>query len=102
MATIETNYAGLKRLAKQFIDALPGAAEDEAEAGWHCFALAYLGARFNGSVEESQAAALYSAMARLYSRWQGCSADERPRLLQQWSNGPAAAGNIQEGAQHGG
>lgn len=84
MATIETDYAGLKRLAKQFIDALPGATEEEAEAGWHCFALAYLGVRLNGPVEEAQAAALYSALAQLYLRWQAHPAAERPRLLQQW------------------
>jgi hypothetical protein len=43
MATIKTDWAGLQRMGKEFLDALPTATEEEADAGFKCFALAYLG-----------------------------------------------------------
>lgn len=63
MATIETNLAGLKQMGKEFLVALPTATPEEIQAGWNCFALAYLGAQLPSRADEVQAVALYNILA---------------------------------------
>jgi hypothetical protein len=63
MATIETNLAGLKQMGKEFLVALPTATPEEIQAGWNCFALAYLGAQLATRADEVQAVALYNILA---------------------------------------
>lgn len=58
-----TSFPALKRLAKDFLDALPTATPDERDAGWKCFSLAYL--QFDGSeIDRHQAAILLTLICR--------------------------------------
>lgn len=47
----KTDFDGLKHLGKEFLDALPTATIEEADAGFKCFSLAYL----NGNFDEREA-----------------------------------------------
>lgn len=84
MFTIATNFAGLKRLAREYLNALPTATAEKAEAGWHCFVLAYLGVHLNGRIEEAEAAALYSAMARERRKRMEQPLPRPPGLFSKW------------------
>jgi hypothetical protein len=64
--SIHVDFDGLKRLGKEFLDALPGANVEEAEAGWKCFSLAWLNCRFARAGEEIQALALLKIVSRAY------------------------------------
>lgn len=64
MATIETDLAGLKRISKEFLDALPGSTVEEADAGWKCFSLAFLGCHFRSKAEEVQGEMLFNILGR--------------------------------------
>lgn len=48
------SYDDFKRLGKEFLDALPTSTEEEAEAGFKCFTIAYLHGDFN-ETEQYQA-----------------------------------------------
>jgi hypothetical protein len=69
-ATIVTNLDGLKRMSMEFYDALETATDDEAEAGFKCFALAYLGLKEERPGDEVQALALLSIMSRIYMEFE--------------------------------
>ncbi len=55
---------GLKRLGKEFLDALPNATLEEADAGFKCFSLAYLNADFANDLELNQAAILLQILSK--------------------------------------
>jgi hypothetical protein len=57
----------LKKLAKGFIDRLPGAASDSIENGWKMFTLAYLNTRMDPRELESEGPALYRVIWLEYS-----------------------------------
>lgn len=54
----------LKQLGKEFLDALPTATIEEADAGWQCFALAYIGAITLTEQEEYQSQILFRILAK--------------------------------------
>lgn len=47
MSTIVTNFEDLKKMAKEYLDALPQFGVDEADNGFKAFALAYHGCEFS-------------------------------------------------------
>ena len=53
----KTDFDGIKRLAKEFLDALPTANIEEADNGLKCFQLAYLSGKFS-EADQYQAAIL--------------------------------------------
>jgi hypothetical protein len=61
--TIPTDFAGLKRLGKDFLDLLPTATLEEADNGWKCFGIAFLECDLKPH-EEVQARALFSILSR--------------------------------------
>jgi hypothetical protein len=69
--TIETNFDGLKRMSKEFIDALPTLNSEGLENGFKAFGLAYLGCEFTnddlGKINRDSAApALFRVISDLY------------------------------------
>lgn len=62
--SIYVDFDGLKKLGKQFLDALPTANAEEAEAGWKCFVLAWLNCEYSRPGEEIQGEALLRIMSR--------------------------------------
>jgi len=63
----KTDFDGIKRLAKEFLDALPTANIDEADAGLRCFQLAYLSGKFT-EAEQYQAAILLQIISMKFLR----------------------------------
>lgn len=59
-----TDWKSLKQLGKELLDALPTANPNEAEAGFKCFALAFISANFSTSNEELQAHILMNIMSK--------------------------------------
>lgn len=64
MSTIQTDYAGLRRLAKELLDALPSATLEEAASGLKCFQLAYLGMKEGSAIEMHEAPFLFVIITR--------------------------------------
>ena len=69
--SIETNFDGLKRMSKEFFDAMPTANLEELENGMKCFGLAYLGCEFPDDVRgrcerDAAAPALLRIVTRAY------------------------------------
>lgn len=62
---LATDFAGLKRMAKEFLDALPTATPEEADAGLKCFNLAYLNLEAN-DLDRHQAAILFHLIGRRF------------------------------------
>ena len=62
-ATIQTTWPQLKQMAAEFFRALPDASEEEAEAGFKCLSLGYLGLDAN-DIEQHQAALLVKIAIR--------------------------------------
>lgn len=63
--TLQVDFDGLKRLGKDFLDALPTANIEEADAGFKCFSLAYLNGNFDKR-DQHQAAILMQIISRKY------------------------------------
>lgn len=63
VSTLQPDLNGLKRLGKEFLDALPTANLEEADAGFKCFSLAYINGDFNER-EQLQAEILLKIMSR--------------------------------------
>lgn len=63
--TLQTDFNGLKRLAKEFLDALPTANIEEADAGFKCFSLAWLHGDFS-TLEKLQADILLQIISKKY------------------------------------
>jgi len=61
----QTDFDGLKRLAKEFLDALPTATIEEAVAGLNCFQLAYLNGEFTES-EQDQSEILLQIISKKF------------------------------------
>ena len=61
----KTDFDGLKRLGKEFLDALPTATIEEADAGLKCFQLAYLNGDFTEN-EQLQAAMLLKIISKKF------------------------------------
>jgi hypothetical protein len=64
MNSIQVDFLGLKKLGKEFIDALPTADIDAVDAGFKCFSLAYLGCEYANSGEQLQARYLIQIIGR--------------------------------------
>ena len=65
MNNFEVDLDGLKRLGKEFLDALPTATIEEADNGFKCFSLAYLNGNFT-DLEQHQAAILLQIISRKF------------------------------------
>jgi len=65
MNNFEVDLNGLKRLGKEFLDALPTATIEEADNGFKCFTLAYLNGKFDER-ELLQAEILLQIMSRKF------------------------------------
>lgn len=63
-ATIKTDFNGFKKLAGEFFRQLPGANEEEAEAGLKCLSLAYLGMETSDDNEQYQASLVIEMATR--------------------------------------
>jgi len=61
----KTDFDGIKRLAKEFLDALPTANIEEADNGLKCFQLAYLNGEFT-EAEQYQAAILLQIISKKF------------------------------------
>lgn len=61
----KTDFDGLKRLGKEFLDALPTSNIDEADNGLKCFQLAYLNGNFS-DVEQHQAELLLHIVSKQF------------------------------------
>ncbi len=67
--SIKADFNGLKKIAKEFIDALPNASFEEADAGWKCFVLAYIGLLASDGLRSddiNQIRALYWVISERY------------------------------------
>jgi hypothetical protein len=64
--TIKVDLEGFKKLTAQFTKSLQTATEDEADVGWHCLGLAYLGLDHSKEVELLIAASYLEYAARRY------------------------------------
>lgn len=68
-STIQTDWEGLKRMSKEFFDALPSLDEAGLENGFKAFSLAYLGCRFpDDALGRSRELAAAPALMRIVSR----------------------------------
>lgn len=70
-STIQTDWEGLKRMSKEFFDALPSLDEIGLENGFKAFSLAYLGCEFPDNAlgranELAGAPALMNIVSRHY------------------------------------
>lgn len=63
---LASDLPGLKRMAKDFLDALPTATLEEADAGLKCFHLGYLNLEAN-DLERYQATILFQLISRKYT-----------------------------------
>jgi hypothetical protein len=66
MATFECSYAELRKVAAEYIKAIPGANQEELEAGLKCFQLHYLGMQVQHDHEIAGASALFRIVSREY------------------------------------
>lgn len=73
MALPSYTFYGLKKIAKSFIDRLPGSTADSIEQGWKMFALAYLNTEFSDQQRNSDGPALYQVIYREYVKAQGAT-----------------------------
>ena len=69
--SIPTDYAGLRKMAGEFIKALPDLNIEQADNGMKCFGLAYLGCKFPDDVlgrcnRDAGAPALLRIVSREY------------------------------------
>lgn len=62
-ATIQTTWPALRQMAGEFFRALPDATDDEAEAGFKCLSLGYIGLEASG-IERHQAELLIQIASR--------------------------------------
>lgn len=68
-STIQTDWEGLKRMSKEFFDALPLLDEAGLENGFKAFSLAYLGCRFpDDALGRSRELAAAPALMKIVSR----------------------------------
>lgn len=70
--TIATDFAGLKRMAREFNDAMPTLDRDGLENGMKAFGLAYIGCEFPDNLigqanREAGAPALFRIVQRAYT-----------------------------------
>jgi hypothetical protein len=62
--SLEVDFDGLKRLGKEFLDALPAANVIEANEGFKCFSLAFFRGEFKNPSEELQARILLQIISK--------------------------------------
>lgn len=90
--TIQTDFEGVKKLASEFLKALPTLNLDELENGWKCFVLAYLGCEypddFIGQTNRHGCApALYRIVSREHlNRWMRLRVEEDTKAAQPMAN----------------
>lgn len=62
------NYEGLKRMAADFMKAIPSCQTiEELDNGWKCFGIAYLGCQYESKAEEVMAPALFRFVCKKYN-----------------------------------
>ena len=66
MPTIETDYEGLKGMAKEFLEAMPALDMPGLDNGLKCFSLAYIGCTFKHESENIMAQGLWAFINRKY------------------------------------
>ena len=64
--TMRYTFQELTKLAKSFLDRLPGATLDSVDNGWKMFAIAYLNTDFSETERLSAGPALYRIVWREY------------------------------------
>lgn len=64
MSTIEVSYDEFRKMGKTLLDALPTGTEEEIEAGWKCFVLAYFGLKDLTPTQEIEAPLLVKVVGR--------------------------------------
>jgi len=64
MATIEVSYDEFRKMGKTLLDCLHTATEEELEAGWKCFVLAYFGLNNLTPRQEVEAPLLVKVVGR--------------------------------------
>jgi hypothetical protein len=66
MATIETDYDGLKKMALSFIQAAPTANREALDNGWKCFTLGFIGMESKRDADRTMALGLFDFVERRY------------------------------------
>lgn len=67
MSSLPTlDFEGLKKLAKSFLNRLPGASSNSIENGWKMFSLAYLNTQMTAREVASDGPALFQVIRREY------------------------------------
>lgn len=67
---LATDWPGLKRMAKDFLDALPTATLEQADNGLKCFNLGYLNLEAN-DLDRYQASLLFQLIGRKFLEREG-------------------------------
>jgi hypothetical protein len=70
MFSVKVDFDGLKKLGKEFLDLLKTSTLEQADNGYKCFALAYLGCTFATPGEEVQAKYLMQIISREYLKFE--------------------------------
>ena len=66
---LKPNYEGLKRIAADFMKAIPDCTTiEELDNGWKCFGIAYLGCKYEHEYERVMAPALLEFVMRRYHK----------------------------------
>lgn len=65
---LKPNYEGLKRIAADFMQAIPDCGTvEELDNGWKCFGIAYLGCQYENEAEQVMAPALFHFVMKRYN-----------------------------------